>query len=151
MSSQGSSSVRIFSRAAFAPLVGDPLSRDVSTPNASSTESAPEVASRPANKRAIEPVRETTSASGRIREEEEEDEVVVCCKDLQFTLTVEDYVQIARQYDLEMVAPYKLERPYTHLDGYVTVSETYLKFGVRFPCTLFSSRSLSISGSPCSK
>ena len=43
MSSQGSSSTRAVSRTAFGPMLGDPLSRDVSVPNASSTESAPEV------------------------------------------------------------------------------------------------------------
>ena len=32
-----------------------------------------------------------------------------------------------------MVAPYKLERPHTPPNGYVTLLETYLKFGVRFP------------------
>ena len=32
-----------------------------------------------------------------------------------------------------MVAPYELERPHTPPDGYVTFSELYLKFGVRFP------------------
>ena len=42
MSSQGSSSVRVFSGAAFA---GDPLSNEVSTPSISFTESVPEVAS----------------------------------------------------------------------------------------------------------
>ena len=32
-----------------------------------------------------------------------------------------------------MVAPYELERPHHPPDSYVTVSETYLKFRVRFP------------------
>ena len=32
-----------------------------------------------------------------------------------------------------MVAPNDLERPHTPPDGYVTLSELYLKFGVRFP------------------
>ena len=73
-----------------------------------------------------------TCTSGHFSEEEEEDEVAVSCEDLQSTLTAEDSVRIARQYDLEVVTPYELERPHTPLDGYVTVSETYLKFGVRF-------------------
>ena len=42
-------------------------------------------------------------------------------------------MRIARQYDLEVVTPYELERLHTPPDCYVTVSETYLKFGVRFP------------------
>ena len=31
-----------------------------------------------------------------------------------------------------MVAPYELERLHTPLDGYVTLYDTYLKFGVTF-------------------
>ena len=46
-------------------------------------------------------------------------------------------MRITRQYDLEVVAPYDLERLHTPLDGYVTMSETYLKFGVRFPLNPF--------------
>ena len=42
-------------------------------------------------------------------------------------------MRIARQYGLDVVAPYELERPHTPPDGYMTVSESYLKFGVRFP------------------
>ena len=140
MSSQGSSSVRIYSRAIFAPMAGDPLSREVSTPSASSTESAPEVVSCPGDKRAIEPVCETTSTSCRFSEEEEEDEVAVSCEDFQSTLTTEDFVRIVRQYDLEVVAPYELERPHHPPDGYVVVSKTYLKFGVRFSFAPFLCR-----------
>ena len=33
--------------------------------------------------------------------------------------------------------PYELERPHRPLAGYVTVSEAYLKFGVRFPLHSF--------------
>ena len=80
MSSQGSSSVRTISRAAFAPMSGDPLSREVSTPNASSTESVPEVA-RPVDKRAMKPVHETVSTSSHPDEEEDED-MTVSCEDL---------------------------------------------------------------------
>ena len=133
MSSQGSCSVRICSGAAFAPMSGDPLSREVSTSSASSTESAPEVASRPADRRAAEPTRETTSTSDHFSEEEEKNEVAVSCEDLQSALTAKDSIRIARKYDLEVVAPYELERPYTSPDDYVTVSETYLNFRVRFP------------------
>ena len=113
MSSQGNNSIRIYSGAAFSPMVSDPLSREVSMPSASSIKSTPEVTSRPANRRATEPVHETTSTSGYFSEEEEEDEVVVSCEDLQSALTVEDSVRIARQYDLEVVAPYELERSHT--------------------------------------
>ena len=47
MSSQGSSSVRIFSGAAFPPMSADPLSRKVSEPSTSSIKSVPKVASHP--------------------------------------------------------------------------------------------------------
>ena len=33
--------------------------------------------------------------------------------------------------------PYELERPHHPLEGYVTLSKTYLKFGVRFPLHYF--------------
>ena len=88
-------------------------------PSASSTEFISEVASRPADKRATELVHETTSTSGRFNEEEEEDKVTV--SDLQSVVTAEDSVRIARQYDLEVVVPYKLEMLHTTPDGYVTV------------------------------
>ena len=133
MSSQGSSSVRIYSGTAFAPMSSDPLSREVSTPSASSTESAPKVASHPVDRRVAEPVRETTSTSDHFSEEEEKDEVAVSCEDLQSALTAQDSMRIARQYGLEVVVPYELERPHTPPEGYVTVSDTYLKFRVRFP------------------
>ena len=100
-------------------------------PNASSNESTPEVTTRPMDRRAIEPARETTSTSGR-QSEEEEEEVAVSCGDLQSLLTPEDCTRIAQEYGLEVVAPDKLERPHTASDNYVTLSELYLKFGVRF-------------------
>ena len=106
MPSQGSSSVRICSRTAFGPISSNPLSREVSTPSATSIKFAPEVTSRPVDKRDMESVRETMSTSGRFSEEEEEVEVVVSCEDLQSALAAEDSVRIARQYDLEVVAPY---------------------------------------------
>ena len=46
---------------------------------------------------------------------------------------MEDCTRITRQYGLEVVAPNELERPHTPPDGYVTLSELYLKFKVRFP------------------
>ena len=81
MYSQGSNSVRTISRAAFAPMSGDPLSQEVSTPSASSTKSVYEVASRPVDKRAMKPVHETVSTSSHPDEEEDED-MTVSCEDL---------------------------------------------------------------------
>ena len=111
--------------AAFAPMSGDPLFREVSTPSTSFTESAPEVASRPTGRRVTELVREIMTTLGRLGEEEE-DEVAVSCEDLQSLLTTEDCVWIARQYGLEAVVPYELERPHTPPDGYVTLSRSTL-------------------------
>ena len=116
MSSQGSSSVKTILGAAFAPMSGDPLSREVSTPSASFTESVPEVASRPVDMRAMEPARETMSTSGH-HDEEEDEEVAVSCEDLQSSLTPEDCTRIARQYGLEVVVPYELDRPHTPPEG----------------------------------
>ena len=65
MSSQGSSSVRAASWAAFRPISGDPLSRDVSTPSASSTEPVPKVTSLLVDRRAAEPEQEAVAISGR--------------------------------------------------------------------------------------
>ena len=92
MSSQGSNSVRVYSGAAFVAMASDPLSREVSMPSASSMESIPEVTSCPANKGDTRPAHETTSTSSHFSEEKEEDEVAVSCEDLQFVLTVEDFV-----------------------------------------------------------
>ena len=64
MSSQGSSSVRATSGTAFGPMSSDPLSRDVSTPSTSFTEPAPEVISRPIDRRVVEPEQEAVSTSG---------------------------------------------------------------------------------------
>ena len=112
-------------------MSGDPLSRKVSMHNSSSTESAPEVASRLEGKRATEPVHEAASTSGRFSEEEE-DEVVLAVRTSSLHSLLR-LVPITRQYDLEMVAPYELERPHYPPNGYIAVSETYLKFRVRFP------------------
>ena len=81
MSSQGSSSVRTISKIVFAPISGDLLSKELSTPSTSSTKSVLEVASSPMDRRAKKPECETTSTSGR-QGEEEEDEVAVSCEDL---------------------------------------------------------------------
>ena len=50
-------------------------------PSAYSTEFVPELASRPVDRRAVEPTRKTMSTSGRHGEEEDE-EVMVSCEDL---------------------------------------------------------------------
>ena len=42
-------------------------------------------------------------------------------------------MQIAARYGLEVVMPCELERAHHAPEGYVTLSETYLKFEVRFP------------------
>ena len=113
-------------------MSGDPLSREVSTPSTSSTKSAPEVASCPVDRGAMETAHEAVSTLGRQREEQVE-EITVSCGDLQSSLTPEDCTRIAREYSLEVVKPDNMERPHTPLDGYVTLSERYLQFGVRFP------------------
>ena len=135
MSSQGSSSVRATSGIAFGPMSGDPLSRDVSMPSASSTEPAHEIASRPVDRRAAEPEKEVVSTSGR--QGDEEQQVVVSCGDLQSSITSEECTRITREYSLEVVEPTDLEIPHTPLVGYVTLSERYLQFGVRFPFNPF--------------
>ena len=89
MSSQGSSSARAVSGIAFRPMSDDPLSRDVSTPSASSTESALAVASRHADREAAEPEREAVSNAGRLVDDKEE-EVAVSCGDLVSKITSED-------------------------------------------------------------
>ena len=56
---------------------------------------------------------------------------------LRSTITMVELKRIATHYSLKVVIPCKLERPYHPKDGYVTVSKTYLKFGVRFPLHWF--------------
>ena len=106
-------------------MSGDPLSREVSEPNTSSTESAPEVSSHTMEWGAMEPTQEAVSISGRQGEEEVE-EVAVSCGDLQSLIMPEDCTRITREYGLEVVEPTDLERPHTPPDGYVTLSEHYL-------------------------
>ena len=91
MSSQGSSSVRVYSGAVFVAMVGDSLSQEVSTPSISFTESTPEVASHQADEEVTGPAREPISTSGRISEEEE-NEVEVSCTNLRSAFTREDSV-----------------------------------------------------------
>ena len=81
MSSQGSNSVRVVSGIAFAPMSGDPLSREISTPSTSSTEFVPEVASRPTGRGALEPTQEPVSTLD-CQSEGELEEIVINCGDL---------------------------------------------------------------------
>ena len=136
MSSQGSSSVRTIPGTAFVPKLGDPLSREVSKPSISSTESAPEVASRPVAKGSLEPSQKAVSTSGH-QSEEDAEEVMVNCGNLQSLIMPEDCTWISLEYGLEVVEPDDTERPHTPLVGYVALSEHYLRFRVRFPLNPF--------------
>ena len=86
MSSQWSSSARIVSGTAFGPMSSDPLSKDVSTPSASSTESAPEVVSRRTDQEAAKLVQEAVSTSG-CQTDDEVEEVTVNYDDLESQIT----------------------------------------------------------------
>ena len=57
--------------------------------------------------------------------------------DLRSTITMAESKCIAARYSLKVVIPYEVERPHHPSDGYVTMSETYLKFRVRFPLHWF--------------
>ena len=94
MSSQGSSSVRSIPGTVFAPMLGDPLSREVSVPSTSSTEPAPEVPSRPTARGAVEPTQEAVSTLGR-QSKEEAEEIAVSYGDLQSLIISEDYTRIS--------------------------------------------------------
>ena len=91
MSSQGSSSARAISGIAFGPMSGDPLSRDISKPSASSTEFALEVVSRPADREAAEPEQEAISTSG-LQVDDEAEEVAISYGDLESLITSEEYI-----------------------------------------------------------
>ena len=91
MSSQGSSSVRVYLGAHFATMAGDPLSKEVSMPSILFKESGPEVASRTTDEGVTRPARELVSTSGRVSKEEE-DEVAVSYADLRSAITGEDSV-----------------------------------------------------------
>ena len=106
-------------------MSSDPLSREVSAPSTSSTESAPEVSSHPVARGAMEFVHEAMSTPGCQREEEVE-EIAVSCGDLQSLIMPEDCTQISWEYGLEVVEPDNTERPLTPLDGYIALSERYL-------------------------
>ena len=135
MFSQGSSSVKATSGTAFGPMLGNPLSRDVSSPSASSTELAPEVASRHVDRGATEPEHEAMSTLGR--QGDVEDEIAVSCGDLKSSIIPEECIQITWEYGLQVIEPTDLERPHTPAVGYVTLSEHYLQFGVSFPLNPF--------------
>ena len=136
MSSQGSSRARAISGAAFGPMSSDPLYRDVSTPSASHIESAPKVASHPSAKKATEPMQEVVSTSGR-QVDDKAEEVTVSCGDLESLIMSDKCTRIVRMYGLQVVEPTDLERLHVPLVGYVTLSELYLQFGVRFPLNPF--------------
>ena len=122
-------------------MSSDPLSREVSEPSTSSTESAPEVASRPMVRGVIElapevtshleergvtnPTQEVVSILGRQGNKEVE-EVVVSCGNLQSLIMPKDCTWITQEYGLEVLEPTDLERPHASLDGYMTLSEHYL-------------------------
>ena len=132
MSSQWSSIVRAVSGTTFAPMSGDPLSKEASTPNTSSTEFAPEVVSSLVARGAVEPAQEAVSTSSR-QSEGKMEEIAVSYGDLQSLIMPEDYTWISLEYSLEVVEPDDTERPHTPLDGYFALSEHYLQFKVRFP------------------
>ena len=132
MSNQGSSSVRVVTGTTFMPMSSDPLSREVSTPSTSSTESTPKVAFRFATKGAVKPAQEVVCTSGR-QSEGEAEEIAVSCGDLQSLIMPEDCTWISREYGLKEVEPDDMERPHTPSDGYVALSERYLQFKVRLP------------------
>ena len=91
----------------------------MSTPSTSSTESAPEVVSRRTDREAAEL------------------ELEVSCGDLVSQITSEECKWIAQTYGLYVTEPVDLERAHTPPTGDVTLSEMYLRFGVRFPLNLF--------------
>ena len=99
MSSQGSSSARAIFGATFGPMLGDPLYREVSSPSASHTESAPEVTSRLSAKEAAEPAQEVVSISD-YQVDDEVEEVAVSYNDLESSITSEDCTQITQTYGL---------------------------------------------------
>ena len=68
---------------------------------------------------------------------DKEEEIAVSCGDLQSLITSEECTWITQEYGLEVVVPTDLERPHTPPVGYVTLSERYLQFGVRFPLNPF--------------
>ena len=125
MSSQGSSSAKAVSGAVLGPMSVDPMSRDVSTPSVSHTESAPEVTSHPSNREAAEPEQEVVSTSGR-QVDDEAEEVAVSCGNLESLITSEECTRITRMYSLQVIEPTDLERPHVPPIGHVTLSERYL-------------------------
>ena len=64
-------------------------------------------------------------------------DVAVSCGNLESSITSEECARITREYGLEVVKPTDLERPHTLLVSYVTLSERYLQFVVRFPLSPF--------------
>ena len=93
-------------------MSSDPLSRDVSTPSASSIESVPEVASQHMDRKAAEPEREVVSTS-RCQVNDKEDEVAISCGNLISHVTPEECTTIVRMYSLYVTKPTDLEKAHT--------------------------------------
>ena len=124
MSSQGSSSVRAISKTAFAPMSGDLLTSCLGR------------SLRPAlhqlSLRLRSPLvqwtggyraRAKAASTSGCQSKGEVEEIAVSCGDLQSSLMPEDCTQIAQEYGLEVAEPDDMKRPYTPLDGYVTLFE----------------------------
>ena len=67
---------------------------------------------------------EEVSSSGRER---------WSCVDLISTISLREADKISRKYDVEVAFSQETGKLYNPLAGHVTVSETFLKFGIRFP------------------
>ena len=52
-------------------------------------------------------------------------------------ITSDECMRIARMYNLYVIEPTDLERVHTPPASHVTLSEIYLRFGVRFPLNPF--------------
>ena len=55
------------------------------------------------------------------------------CVDLISIISMREACQISKRYNVEVGFPEETGRPHNPLAGHVTVSEAFLKFGVRFP------------------
>ena len=84
----------------------------------------------------MEPAQEAASISSR-QDDEEVEEVTVSCGNLPYLITPEDYSQITQEFGLEVLKPTDLERPHALPNGYITLSECYLQFKLRFPLNPF--------------
>ena len=69
--------------------------------------------------------------------DDEVKEVVVSCGDLVSQITSKECMQIARTYGLYVTEPIDLKKAHIPSASHVTLSEIYLRFGVRFPLNPF--------------